>query len=99
MPIIARMNKKLYEISNNETFVITDINKDFIEIKEGSRYINIPVQEFQNLFYLAFAITCHKSQGATFDHPYTIHEWHLYDDSLKYVALSRATKIDYINVV
>ena len=52
------------------------------------------------MFHPAYCITCHKSQGQTYDHPYTIHQFdHPYfDERLKYVALSRATNIDYINM-
>ena len=53
------------------------------------------------VFYVAFCITIHKSQGSTFDHPYTIHDWGhpSFDNRLKYVALSRTTKLENINVL
>lgn len=101
MPIIARINRKPYDIANNETFIIKKINDKTIVIKSDveDKTTSIPIIEFQKLFYLAFCITVHKSQGCTFDHPYTIHEWSLFDERLKYVALSRATKKEYINIV
>jgi ATP-dependent exoDNAse (exonuclease V) alpha subunit len=51
------------------------------------------------MFYVAFCLTIHKSQGATFDKPYTIHEFDKLDKTLKYVAMSRATKKQIINIV
>jgi len=53
------------------------------------------------LFYVAYAITIYKSQGSTFDYPYTIHEYGhpMFDDRLKYVSLSRATSIEHINII
>ena len=101
MPIIARINCKSYDIANNETFIIKKINDKTIDIKSDveDKTTSIPIIEFQKLFYLAFCITTHRSQGCTFDHPYTIHEFNLFDERLKYVALSRATKKEYINIV
>ncbi len=101
MPIIARINCRANNINNNETFIIKSINDDNIVIKSDidNKEITIQTNEFQKLFYMAFCITVHKSQGATFNHPYTIHEWQLFDERLKYVALSRATKKEYINII
>ena len=63
--------------------------------------LDIPFNLFQRLFYVAYCITIHKSQGTTFDFPYTIHEWShkRFDARLKYVALSRATNLENINVM
>jgi ATP-dependent exoDNAse (exonuclease V) alpha subunit len=101
MPIIARINCRAYDINNNETFVIKSISDKEIVVKSDTedKQVTIAIIDFQKLFYLAFCITVHKSQGCTFNHPYTIHEWKQFDDRLKYVALSRATKKEYINIV
>lgn len=101
MPIIARVNNKSLEIANNETFMIISIDENIIKVKSDStkQTINIAVAEFQKLFYVAFCITVHKSQGATFNYPYSIHQWNLFDRRLKYVALSRATRKEYINII
>ena len=55
--------------------------------------------EFTKVFNVAFCIPTHRSQGSTFNNPYTIHEFQKFDDRLKYVALSRATSIDFINII
>ena len=61
--------------------------------------IEINIHNFQFLFYVAYAITIHKSQGSTFDFKYSIHEWEKLDETLKYVSLSRATKKNLINII
>jgi hypothetical protein len=100
MPIIARKNSKELNIANNETFVISEIRhtKKVIIIEEDGRTMEIKFDDFQHMFYVAFCITIHKSQGCSFDHEYTIHEFNRFDERLKYVALSRATKKEYINI-
>ena len=100
MPIIARINAKDFDICNNELFTITKINKEFIFIQdESDKQIEIPIDKFQKFFYVAYCITTHKSQGSTFNHGYTIHEYDKFDSRLKYVALSRSTDIKNINIV
>ena len=53
---------------------------------------SITREDYEN-FYLGFCITCHCSQGKTFDKPYTIYDWKMFDKTAKYVALSRTTKM------
>ncbi len=100
MPIIARVNVKKLDICNNELFTITKINKEFIFIQdEFEKSIEIPIDKFQKLFYIAYCITVYKSQGSTFNFAYTIHEYAKFDNRLKYVALSRSTDIKNINII
>ena len=100
MPIIARINATYFDICNNELFTITQINKEFIFIQdESDKQIEIPIGKFQKFFYVAYCITTHKSQGSTFNHGHTIHEYDKFDNKLKYVALSRSTDIKNINIV
>ena len=105
MPIIARKNTKEHNICNNDTFKIhqvrhktkTIIIKDeFADEKE--ELITIKFEQFQHMFYLAYCITTHKSQGMTIDEPYCIHEFGRFDERMKYVALSRSTNILNINI-
>ena len=95
MPIIARVNNKELDIQNNQTYYISKVNDDIVEF--GDKVID--PKDFNKYFNVAFAMTIHKSQGSTFDYPYTIHEWEMLDDALKYVALSRATDIKKINIL
>ena len=100
MPVIARVNDINLGICNNETFKIKEIQyaKENILIEDDEFSLDIPFDRFQKLFYVAYAITIHRSQGETYDHDYTIHEWDKLDKRLKYVALSRTTKLENINV-
>ena len=99
MPVIARKNSKELNIFNNETFTIKAIKQKVIVVIDEGKEQEVPIPEFTKMFNVAFCITTHKSQGATFDEPYTIHEFEQFDKRLKYVALSRATDINLINIV
>jgi ATP-dependent exoDNAse (exonuclease V) alpha subunit len=104
-PIIARINAKDYDIFNNEIFTIKKIDYDSEmilitdDVQTERQPIEIPIKEFQRLFYVAYCITVCRSQGSTYDHEYTLHEFERYDNRMKYVALSRATDIKHINIV
>ena len=105
-PIISRINKKELDLYNNETFIIKEIqyskeNIVVVDDEDPTRTLDVPFNLFQRLFYVAYCITIHKSQGTTFDFPYTIHEWRhkRFDFRLKYVALSRTTNLENINVM
>ena len=101
MPIISRKNNKELNIYNNEMYTIKAIKKteEVIIVVDDDKEQEVPIKEFVKMFNVAFCITCHKSQGATFDEPYTIHEFEMFDNRLKYVALSRATDINLINII
>jgi ATP-dependent exoDNAse (exonuclease V) alpha subunit len=61
--------------------------------------LKIKADEFQKLFRIGYAFTTHSAQGMSIDKPYTIHEFNKMDQKLKYVALSRATKYENINII
>ena len=42
-------------------------------------------------------MTCHCSQGSTFDFDYSIYEWQYFTREMMHVAISRATKRSLIN--
>jgi hypothetical protein len=48
---------------------------------------------------LRFCITTHKSQGIDLKEKYCIHEFTRFDKRLMYVAISRATEYNNINIV
>ena len=100
-PIIARKNNIKIGIANNETFEVKAIKttQNVITIADDEREMDINVKDFNLMFYPAFAITTHKSQGMTFDYPYTIHEWDKMTTPMKYVALSRSTNLKNINII
>jgi hypothetical protein len=99
MPIIARINNKKLDVINNETFNIDEIDDEFISISNEMKNIKIPSGQFNRLFNMAYCITIHKSQGATFEGIYTIHEWGKLNTKLRYVAISRATCEDNVQIV
>jgi len=114
-PLIAKTNQLNMDIANNENFVVKEVRhkQGYILIapedqQDNDQYnIKVQTEDVQRLFNMAFAVTIHKSQGMTIDQPYTIHEWDKISamqdqdlsNRLKYVALSRATRKENINVV
>ena len=103
MPIIARKNSKQFNICNNETFKIYEVRHktNTIAIKDefaDEKEKPIAISFDKHMFYLAYCITTHKSQGMTIDQPYCIHEFEKFDERMKYVALSRSTDILNINI-
>jgi Zn finger protein HypA/HybF involved in hydrogenase expression len=102
VPIIAKISDKSLNISNNQMFTVHNVTNESIYIQDKDdkkNLIEISIYDFQRMFYVAYAITIHKCQGETYDKPYTIHEWERLNKRLKYVALSRATKKDIINII
>lgn len=104
MPIICHRTNKKMEILNSDRFVITSINEKEIQftnemLKEQNKPdMKITNQEFNQYFYLAYCITVHASQGETFKEPYTIYDWGRMCKRGKYVALSRGTKLENIQI-
>jgi hypothetical protein len=84
---------------NSERFkVIRVSNKEIV--LHSDRIITISPHDFHKYFYIGFCITVHTSQGETFDEKYTIYDWNFFHfcDKAKYVAVSRATSIDNIQI-
>jgi len=100
-PLIAKINNSNLKLINNERYIIkkVDKNNNEIIIKNDRNEIKIKADEFQKLFRIGYAMTCHSCQGMSIDQPYTIHEFNRMDKKLKYVALSRATKHENINII
>ena len=93
LPIIARKNNKEYDIANNETFIVksVDTKTKAITITDDVEDKIIKFEDFAILFNPAYCITVHC--------PFTVFEWHKMDTKLKYTALTRVTKIDYLNII
>lgn len=104
MPIICFNNKlKKENIFNNDMFIIKSVNQKnktftFINQNDGVEHTFKHFQ-FSTYFYPAFCITIHCSQGQTYENNYTIHDWALLDERLKYVALSRAKSFENISII
>ena len=101
MPIISKVNSKKANIVNNEMFIVDEIDGNNIIIisKQNKKKHTIDKSYLRYNFLLAFCITIHASQGQTIKEPYTIYEWNKLDKYAKYVAVSRATKLDDIFIV
>ena len=101
MPIISYKNIPKQKILNTDIFTITKINrktKEFSFKSENIEEQTMKADKFSTMFYPAFCITIHASQGQTFETPYTIWDWTILDNTLKYVALTRATDIKNISI-
>ena len=102
MPIICKVNSKEHDIVNNEQFIVTKLDYKFGNIivsNEEKKELKLSVKEFGQMMYPAYCITIHCSQGQSYDDAYTIREWWRLTDKLKYVALTRATNKDLINII
>jgi ATP-dependent exoDNAse (exonuclease V) alpha subunit len=99
MPVICRKTCAALDICNNEMFTVQALGQETVTVTNEYHEVDIPLKEFQKLFYVAYAITIRKSQGQTYNKPYTIHEWDKLDRRLRYVALSRATHKELINII
>ena len=97
MPVIARITTDNF--SNNDQFTVKQVAADIIILTDGHATMEIETADFTRQFNLAYCITTHSSQGATFDHPYTIYQFDMMDARLRYVSLSRSTKKEYINMI
>ena len=103
MPVICHTTSKKKSFLNSERFVVKAIDSSNIELEDIDDTARVEVVRtnlFNKFFYLGFAITYHASQGKTFREPYTIWDWghHHVDATARYVALSRATKCEYIQI-
>ena len=99
LPIICKVNSKEHDIVNNEQFIVQKIKDDIILIQNEEKELKLSVKEFGEMMYPAYCITIHCSQGQSYDESYTIHEWWRLTDKLKYVALTRSTQKQLINII
>jgi 5-methylcytosine-specific restriction endonuclease McrA len=106
--IIKKVDKNTKEIVVENSREVPKKDKDGNEIKDKDgnivmdkiiKTLKIKADEFQKLFRIGYAFTTHSAQGMSIDKPYTIHEFNKMDQKLKYVALSRATKHENINII
>jgi len=99
--IIIRKNKYDLGIYNGDIGKVThitpeDITVDLEDFGEGTRRVEIPMKFADELIKLAYAITCHKSQGL--EYPLVImpfikaHGQLLLQRNLLYTAITRAKK-------
>lgn len=104
LPLIARKTEKQEDICNNEKFTVVSFDKDVVVIKPDDELGLGKVQSikrtmFSYLFYPAYCITVHASQGCSINKPMTILEWNKMDKKLKYTAITRATEAGNVNII
>ena len=59
--------------------------------------INVELK-FTNHFKPMYAMTVHKAQGMTINRPYSIYEYNRMQHDMLYVALTRTSKKEYVNL-
>jgi 5-methylcytosine-specific restriction endonuclease McrA/ABC-type dipeptide/oligopeptide/nickel transport system ATPase subunit len=100
LPLIARINARNYNIANNETFkIVGKTDNDHIKVSDGESYKTIPLNDIPKYFHPAYCLTVHRSQGSTFNQNFTIFEWAKMTTRLRYTALTRATKKEFVNII
>ena len=86
------------KIRNNEEFVVLDFDTSNVKMKSVITDEVILVKHDELKFcQMAYYITVHCSQGDTVSEPYSIYEWQRFDETLMYVAISRATMKSQVN--
>jgi hypothetical protein len=114
LPVIAIVTRpdeeETTKIANTDEYEVLSFNKDRRRIRlalkdnDGqvtNEVIKVSFDQFARLFRAAYCITIHSVQGVSIkDTPYTIYDWDhpKFDNRLKYVALSRASSLKYINI-
>jgi hypothetical protein len=104
MPIICHRTNKSLDVLNGDRFKIISINDKVLKFtndlrtEKNEKPIELEITNFHTYFYLAYCITCHASQGETFKEPYTIYDWMTMNQRAKYVALSRGTEKNNIQI-
>jgi 5-methylcytosine-specific restriction protein A len=97
MPVIAYKSNYKIKFFNGETYTVKSIGSQVL-LTDGQDEKTIDSSQFTRYFAPAFCVTVHKSQGETINEPYCIWEWFKFSDKMKYVALTRTTKKEYINI-
>jgi len=97
LPIISKVTNDVYV--NNEDFIVTGINPEKITIKNERNEVKIDRKTLKENFKVFYACTVHKAQGMTIDFEFTIYGFNRMCPSMLYTALSRSTKLEYINLI
>jgi exodeoxyribonuclease V alpha subunit len=94
--VLVRKNDYENSIFNGDVGKVIDVVPQSINIKIDDMLVNIPLEEIEEKIKLAYAMTCHKSQGL--EYPTVIllmvnqHGKNLLQRNLLYTAITRAKK-------
>lgn len=104
LPLIARKTRSTYSICNADRLQVVKYNSKTVYLRHqlgdgelGEEVIEIPLKDITSLCQPGFCLTLHCAQGASLD-KYTIYQWDRMDHCMKYVALSRARRLEGINI-
>ena len=105
LPLIARKTRSALNICNADRLQVVRYNQKSVYLRHaledgtlGDEIIRIPTVEISGLCMPGFCLTLHTAQGCSWGRPYTILQWNRMDDTMKYVAMSRSRKLEYINI-
>ena len=99
LPVICKKNDEPQNLINNEQFIVSKLTSSSVYVKNDEKELVIDMDKFQEFFYPAYCITIHRAQGASFNFPYTIHEFNRLNKRLRYVSLTRSTDMKFINII
>lgn len=92
--------------NNQEFCVITWVNDEAVlEDRLTGEHVTVRADKLYKCFNYNYASTVHRSQGSTYDEPYSIWEWDLMKmtgsegNALRYVAVSRTKSKQHINIM
>jgi ATP-dependent exoDNAse (exonuclease V) alpha subunit len=97
-PVIAMKGNKTLAVIKGDTFKFTKLKPLTVKDIKTRKVTVVSSELFQDYFYVNFCTTSHKIQGQTIKEAFTIHEFERMRKKMKYVALSRATSKNLINV-
>lgn len=100
MPIIATENMKKYNMYNLMEYEIDNIDENNKE--QLYFYINNEIfddNEFRENFLPNFCNKVYKFRGGKIDEHYNIYDTHKMDIKELYTAISRTTKLEYIQLL
>ena len=98
MPVVCHTTNKKLRILNSQTFTIDSVNTESLVLRSGEDTFQINTKDFHKFYYLGFCLTIHASQGESFSDRYTIYDWYHLEPKAKYVAMSRGTNIQNIQI-
>ena len=98
MPVICHTTNKKLRILNSQMFTIESITAESLVVKSGNDTFQMKTKDFHKFYYLGFCITIHASQGESFSDRYTIYDWYQLCLRAKYVAMSRGTNVNNIQI-
>jgi ATP-dependent exoDNAse (exonuclease V) alpha subunit len=102
LPLMACITRANMNIYNSERWVVQKIKKDVAVLEsplDKETTIVCPLINLANYFRPGYCTSVFKSQGATYRFKYAIHEWNKMDEKMRYVAVSRGTTIEDVNIL